>query len=216
MPSDHFGNRGNDRAHLVVCKLEAELLDTALDRVPAGQAVSDRDVAGETEVLRLEDLVCRGVVENSLGVNTGLVRERAVAGNRVHERHVDLDRLGNQVLDLTKHGKVVLALDVLGVCGIQASDKTTQGSNADTLANTEHRGVNVGRTGLECGICVGDGHTGVVVEVNLDVTRHDAPEGADELVHLARVRATNGVRDTDTVYANAVDRLVDGEEIDEV
>lgn len=33
----------------------------------------------------------------------------------VRERHVDLDGLRDQVLDLTEHGEVVLGLDVFGV-----------------------------------------------------------------------------------------------------
>ena len=70
---------GGDVLDLLVGELEAELLDTALDGVPAGEAVADRDVAGEAEVLGLEDLVGRGVVEDGLGVDTSLVGERAVA-----------------------------------------------------------------------------------------------------------------------------------------
>ena len=68
-----------DVLDLVVGEREAELLDTALDGVPAREPVADRDVAREAEVLGLEDLVCRGVVEDRLGVDAGLVRERAVA-----------------------------------------------------------------------------------------------------------------------------------------
>ena len=69
---------GGDVLNLVVGELEAELLDTALDGVPAGEAVADRDVAGEAEVLGLEDLIGRRVIENGLGVNTSLVRESTV------------------------------------------------------------------------------------------------------------------------------------------
>ena len=71
--------RRTTETYLLVGELEAELLDTALDGVPAGEAVADRDVAGEAEVLGLEDLVGRGVVEDGLGVDAGLVSERAVA-----------------------------------------------------------------------------------------------------------------------------------------
>ena len=63
----------------LVGELEAELLDTTLDSVPACQAVSDRNVARKTEVLRLENLVGGRVVENGLGVNTRLVRKRTIA-----------------------------------------------------------------------------------------------------------------------------------------
>jgi hypothetical protein len=64
---------------LLVGEDEPELLDARLDRVPAGEAVSDRDVAREPEVLRLQDLVRARVVQDRLGVDAGLVRERAVA-----------------------------------------------------------------------------------------------------------------------------------------
>lgn len=54
------------------------------------------------------------------------------------------------------------------------------------------------------------------MEVDLDVARDDTAESADEVVDLAGVRAADGVRNTDTVNTNAVDRLVDGEEVDKV
>jgi hypothetical protein len=59
--------------------------------------------------------------------------------DRVHERHVDLDSLGNQVLDFTKHGQVVLGLDVFGVGGVEARNEASQGRNSDTLTNAENR-----------------------------------------------------------------------------
>ena len=149
-------------------------------------------------------------------MDASLVRERTVTRDGVHEGNVDLDGLGNQVLDLTEHGQVVLALHVLGVRGIQARDETTERGDTDTLANTEHRGVDMRRTCLEGTVRVRDGHTGVVVEVNFDVARYDTTEGADEVVDLARVGAADGVSNTDTVHTNAVDRLVNGEQVDEV
>ena len=59
-------------------------------------------------------------------------------------------------------------------------------------------------------------HSGVVVKVNFDVAADDASKGADEVVDLTGVGASNGIGDTDTVNTNAVDGLVDGEEVDEV
>lgn len=67
---------------LLIGKSELELLNTALDGVPAGETVSDGDVSGQTKVLGPQDLVGAGVVENRLGVDTGLVRKRTIsAGN---------------------------------------------------------------------------------------------------------------------------------------
>ena len=70
---------GGDVLDLVVGEREAELLDTALDRVPAREPVPDRDVARETEVLRLKDLIGRRVVEDGFSVDAGLVGEGTVA-----------------------------------------------------------------------------------------------------------------------------------------
>lgn len=70
---------------LLVGEREAELLDARLDRVPAGEAVPDGDVAREAEVLWLEDLVCAWVVEDRLGVDAGFVRERAIATDSQNE-----------------------------------------------------------------------------------------------------------------------------------
>ena len=59
-------------------------------------------------------------------------------------------------------------------------------------------------------------HSGVVVKVNFDVAADDASKGADKVVDLTRVGASNGIGDTDTVNTNAVDGLVDGEKIHQV
>lgn len=202
--------------NLLVSELETELLDTALDRVPARETVADGDIAGETEVLRLEDLVGGGVVEDGLGVDTSLVGEGAVTGDGVHEGNVDLDGLRDQVLDLAEHGEVVLALHVVGVRSVQARDETAERGDTDTLADTKDGSVDVGGTGLKSTVRVRDGHASVVVQVNLDVTRHDTTESTDEVVNLTRVGAANSIGDANTVDTDAVHRLVDGKEIDEV
>ena len=54
------------------------MLDTALDSIPASETVTNRNVSGETKVFRLENLIGRGVVQNGLGVDTGLVGERTI------------------------------------------------------------------------------------------------------------------------------------------
>lgn len=56
----------------------------------------------------------------------------------VHERYADLNRLGNQVLNLAKHREVVLALDIVGVRSIQAGNESTERGNANTLANSQY------------------------------------------------------------------------------
>ena len=124
---------GQAGTNLIISELQAQLLDTALDSIPASETVTDRDVSGETKVFWLEDLIGRGVVQDGLGVDTSLVGERTITTeciirsgkvemqresnlrDRVHERNVDLDGLSNQVFDFTEHSKVVLALDVFRV-----------------------------------------------------------------------------------------------------
>lgn len=56
----------------------------------------------------------------------------------------------------------------------------------------------------------------VIVEVALDVAGHDATKGADEIINLARVGATDSVGDTDAVDTDFVDGAVDGQQVDEV
>ena len=76
--------------------------------------------------------------------------------------------------------------------------------------------VDVRGTRLERSICVGDGHSRVIVQVYLNVAAHDSAEGPHELIDLTGVRATDGVGDPDAVDANLVDGLVYREEVDEV
>lgn len=55
----------------------------------------------------------------------------------VHEWHIHLYGLGDEIFDLAKHGEVVLGLDVLGVGGVETSDEASEGGDTDTFANTE-------------------------------------------------------------------------------
>lgn len=66
----------------------------------------------------------------------------------VHERHVDLDGFSHQVFDFTKHGEVILGLDIFGVCGVQTRDEPTKRGDTDSLADTEY-GSRVYQTGQE-------------------------------------------------------------------
>jgi len=108
--------------------------------------VPNRDIARQPKVLRLQYLVRVRVIQDSLGVNPSLVRECTVSAiispqttnlrsimasfeskrdprDRIHKWHVNLDCLGDQVLDLPEHRKVVLGFDIFGVGGIEACDK---------------------------------------------------------------------------------------------
>lgn len=85
-------------SHLIIGKSKAQLLNTRLDGIPAGQSMAskeysdqkdsgaslrygipNRDVSCQSEIFRLEDLVGAGVVQNGLGMNAGLVSEGTVA-----------------------------------------------------------------------------------------------------------------------------------------
>lgn len=67
-------------------------------------------------------------------MDAGLVGEGAEARDRVVERDRDLDGLGDEVLELAEHGEVVLALDVLGVDDVHASDEATKGLRSSAPA----------------------------------------------------------------------------------
>ena len=174
------------------------------------------DVAGKTEVGRVENLVGAGVVEDGLGVDTSLVGEGAETSDGVVEGRVDLNSLGDQILKLLELVELVLALDVLGAGDDHASHQATKRGDTVTLADTEDGGVDVGGTSLESAVGVGNGAASVVVEMGLDIARNDATEGTDEVIDLAGRSAANGIGNTDTVNADLVNRAVEGKEIDEI
>ena len=207
---------GSALLDLVVGHLETKLANTGLDSVPAGQARGEVDVAGETEVGRVENLVGAGVVEDGLGVDTGLVGEGAETGDGVVEGSVDLNSLGDQVLELLELVELVLALDILGAGDNHASHQTTKRGDTVTLADTENGGVDVGGASLESAVGVGNGAASVVVEMGLDIARNDAAEGTDEVVDLAGRSAANSIGNADTVDADLVNRAVEGKEVDEI
>jgi len=121
---------------LVIRKAQLELLNAALNGVPASQTVPNRNVARETKVLGLEDFVRARVIQNGFGVDSGLVRECAIASNRVVERNGNLDSIGNEILYLTQHRKVILGFDVFRIRGIEARNECPQWSDTNTFTNT--------------------------------------------------------------------------------
>lgn len=54
------------------------------------------------------------------------------------------------------------------------------------------------------------------MEMSLDITAHHAPQRSHELVDLPRVRAPNGIRHSDPVDADFVDRSVQVQKVDQV
>jgi hypothetical protein len=170
---------------LLIGHFQTELLGTRLDGIPASQARGEVDVAAHAEVLRVDNLVCRRVVEDGLGVDTGLVGEGAEAGDVVVEGNVDLDGLSNKILERLQLLELVLGLDVVAVGDDHAGHEATKRSNTVALTNSNDGGVDVGSTGLEGAVCVGNGAASVVVEVGLDVAADDAAKSSDEIVDLS-------------------------------
>lgn len=207
---------GGTLLKLRVGHVDVELFATRLDRVPASETRREVDVAGHAEVGRVDDFVGGGVVEDGLGVDASLVGKGAEAGDVVVEGNVDLDGLGDKILNFLELVELVLALDVFGVGDDHARHETTERSDTVTLANTKNGGIDVSSTTLKSAVCVGDSATSVVVEMGFDVAVDDTAKDTDEFVDLAGRRAADGVSDTDTVDADLVDSGVNGEEIDEV
>jgi len=201
---------------LSVSELDLELLSTRLNGVPTGQTGSEVHVTGHAEVSRVDDLVGAGVVQDSLGVNTGLVGEGAESSNVVVEGNVDLNGLGDQILDVLDLVKAVLALDVLGVGDHHTGHQTTQRGDTVTLTDTQDGGINVSGTGLEGTVGVGDSTASVVVEMGFNVTAHNTAQHTNKLVDLTGRGTADGVSDTNTVDTNLVDGGVDGEQVNQI
>lgn len=201
---------------LSIRHLDVELLSTRLDGVPTSQTGSEVDVAGHAKVGGVDDFVGAGVVEDGLGVDTGLVGEGTETGDVVVEGDVDLDGLGDEVLNVLELLKLVLALDVVAVDSHHTGHQTTQGSDTVTLTNTQDGGVNVRGTGLQSAVGVGDSTSSVVVEVSLDITLDNTSQDTDQLVDLARRSAADSVRNTDTVDTDLVDSGVEGQKVNQV
>ena len=72
------------------------------------------------------------------------------------------------------------------------------------------------RTSLERGISVRDGHPGIIMQVDLDITTDNTPERPHKLVDLTRVGAPHSVSDSNSVDTNLVNSLVNREQVDQV
>lgn len=201
---------------LSVGQLDLELLGARLNCVPAGQTGSKVDVAGHAKVGRVDDLVGARVIEDSLGVDTGLVGKGTETGDVVVEGNVDLDSFGDEVLNVLDLLQLVLALDVFGVGDHHTGHQTAKRGDTVALADTEDGGIDVSGTSLEGTVGVGDSTASVVVEVGLNVTADDTTQDTDELVDLAGRGTADSVGNTDTLHADLVDGGVDGQKVDQV
>ena len=98
--------------------------------------------------------------------------------------------------------QLVLFSDVLAVGSVHAGNEPAQRGNTVTLANAQHRRVDMSRASFQGGIRVGNCAPGVVVEVALDVARDNGPQCLDELIDLPGIGAPNSVGNSDAVDAN--------------
>lgn len=112
---------------LVIAHLQAKLLNPDLDGIPARQTRREVHVSAHAKVRRVDDLVGARHIENGLGVDTGLVSEGAEAGDGVVEGDVDLDGLGDHVLDLLELVELVARGDVVVVFDDHAGEKAAEG-----------------------------------------------------------------------------------------
>lgn len=77
--------------NLFITHVESELLNSALDSIPASQSRSKVYVSSHAEISRIYNFVCARRVQYGLGVNTCLVSESTEACDWVVERNIDLD-----------------------------------------------------------------------------------------------------------------------------
>lgn len=154
------------------------------------------DVASKTEIGWVDDFVCGWVRQDGLCVDTSLVGEGAETGNVVVEWDVDLDGLGDQVLEISELLQLVLAHDVVTVGNNHTGHQSTERGDTVSLTDTENGGVDMCGTGLEGAVGVGDGASGIVVEMGLNVARNNTTEGSDEIVNLSRAGASDGIGNT--------------------
>ncbi len=59
-------------------------------------------------------------------------------------------------------------------------------------------------------------HSSVIVKMYLDVAVNHTSQCPDEVIHLSRVCASNGVSDADTIDANLIDGLIYRKEVNKV
>ncbi len=202
-----------DLLDLGVGERQTQLLDPGLDRIPSGQAVGDVDVPVEPEVGRIEYLVARGIVEDGLRVDAGLVGEGGVAGDAVVERHVDLDQRGDVVLDLAQQRQIVARADAHGILDVEARHQAPERRDAVPFADPQHRGVDMSGARLEGAEGVGHRATGVVVAVKLDVAIHFLPQAPHQVMDLAGAGHADGVRHAHTVHTCRVHGPVGADQV---
>lgn len=84
-------------------------------------------VSAHAEISGVDDLVGAGVVKNRLGVNTGLVREGTETSDGVVEGDVDLNGLGDHILNLLELVQLISRGDIFVAADNHSCHKATEG-----------------------------------------------------------------------------------------
>lgn len=185
---------------LRISHVQIQLLYSAFDGIPTSQPRGEVDISGKPEICRVNDLVGARVRQDGFGMDTSLVGEGAETGNVVVEGDVDFNRLRNKILQVSQLVKLVLTDHIVAIGDNHSGHEATQRGDAVPLSNTQHRGVDMGRTSLEGTVGVCNGTSSIVVEMCLNVTRDDTPQGTDEVVDLPGRSTSNSVGNTLKIY----------------
>jgi hypothetical protein len=68
------------------------------------------DISRHAEVSRVDNFICRGVVEDGLGVDSSLMGEDAETGDVVVEGNVNFDSLSHEIFNILQLVQLVLYL----------------------------------------------------------------------------------------------------------
>lgn len=82
--------------------VQVQLLNSALDGIPAGQTRGEVDVSSETKIGGVDDFIGTRIREDGLGVDTSLVGEGAETGDVVVEGDIDLNGLRDEILQVSQ------------------------------------------------------------------------------------------------------------------
>jgi len=178
---------------------QAQLVRARADRIPAGEPVRNRDVARQAEVMRVKGLVGLRRIEDSLGMDAGLVGERAEARDIVVEGNIHVHHLAHHHVEPAQVVQSVFALRGGPVVGVHARDEPAERRDAVALPDAQDGCVDVRRACFERGERVGNCAAGVIVPVKFDVAVRQPAQRADQPGHLRWRRDTDSVCDAQPI-----------------
>ena len=136
--------------------------------------------------------------------------------HRVIKRDFHPDNLRNQTFKIAQFLNLVFTQDELIALENQTREQTAERRDAVSFADAEHRGVDVGGSRFESLVGIGDGASGVVVEMRLDVAADDFAESLNLFEDFAWGRAAYGVGDPHAVRAKLIDERVERQDLGEI